>query len=283
MRVLITGANGMLARATIAHCRERGDEVIALTRQELDISNRTQVFSVFEDYKFDGVINCAAYTDVDGSETNVERCYAANALGVENLALASKEHDCLFVTVSTDYVFDGTKSGFYTQRDTPNPQSVYGKAKLEGEIRARNAYARTVIVRSGWIYGEGGNNFLSKVADLLKLQKPIKAIGDSFGTPTFADDLAKRLRELLELDMPFVFHVTNAGEGTSYAGFCKKVCEIKGWDLNLIEEIPASSLNRPAPRPKNSRLACVLSEKIGLEPLQNWENALKEFLQKLSD
>lgn len=269
----------MLARATIKYCRENGDRVIALTRQELDISNRTRVFDIFSKYKPEAVINCAAYTDVDGSELNVEKCYAANALGVENLAIASKEHDSVFVTVSTDYVFDGTKEGFYTQRDTPNPQSVYGKAKLEGEIRARNVYARTIIVRSGWIYGEGGNNFLSKVANILKAGKPVKAISDSFGTPTFADDLAKRLRELVDLDLPLIFHVTNSGEGTNYSGFCAKICEMIGLESNLVEEISSDSLNRPAPRPKNSRLACLLSERLGLKPLQNWESALKQFLQ----
>lgn len=281
MRILVTGANGMLARATVASCLERGDEVIALTRQELDISNRTQVFEVFEEYKPEAVINCAAYTDVDGSELNIERCYAANALGVENLALASKEHDSILVTVSTDYVFDGSKEGFYTQRDTPNPKSIYGKAKLEGEVRAKNAYARTIIVRSGWIYGEGGKNFLSQVAEVLRGQKRVKAISDTFGTPTFADDLARRLRELIELDLPLIFHVTNKGEGTSYAGFCKKICEIMGWKTDLVEEIPASSLNRPAPRPKNSRLACLLGERLGLEPLQDWQAALERFLRKV--
>lgn len=278
MKILITGANGMVARATAEYCREIGDEVSALTRQELDISHKDAVFDVFGREKFDGVINCAAFTDVDGSETNIEKCYAGNSLGVENLALAAKEIDCVFVTISTDYVFDGTNSGFYTQRDTPNPNGIYGKAKLDGEIRARNANARSIIVRSGWIYGHGGTNFLSVMHNLLAEGKSIKAIYDSFGTPTFADDLAKRLRELAELDLPCTFHVTNAGEGTSYAGFAEKVCEIKGFDKNLLERASADSLKRPAPRPKSSKLACLFSEKFGLKPLRNWEDALKEFL-----
>lgn len=279
MRILITGANGMVARATIRHCESIGDEVVSLSRQELNIADKRVVFEVFRREKFDAVINCAAYTDVDGSETNIEKCYAANAAGVENLALASKEIDCRFVTISTDYVFDGANKDFYTQRDTPNPQGVYGKAKLEGEIRARNAYARSVIVRSGWIYGTGGTNFLSVMHNLLAEGKTIKAIYDSFGTPTFANDLAKRLRELAALDLPAIYHVTNAGEGTSYAGFAEKVCEIKGFDKNLLERASANSLKRPAPRPQSSKLACLFSEKFGLKPLQNWEDALQEFLE----
>ena len=268
----------MVARAAIKYCQSIGDEVVALTRQELDVADKDAVFDVFKREKFEAVLNCAAFTDVDGAETNIENCYAANAFGVENLALASKEIDCAFVTISTDYVFDGAKTDFYTQRDTPNPNGVYAQSKLEGEIRARNANARSIIVRSGWIYGPGGTNFLSVLHNLLAQGKSIKAIYDSFGTPTFADDLARRVRELAKLDLPCLFHVTNAGAGTSYAGFARKVCEIKGFDQNLLEEVSHAGLKRPAPRPVSSKLACLFSEKFGLEPLRNWETALAEFL-----
>jgi dTDP-4-dehydrorhamnose reductase len=279
MKTLITGANGMVARAASRYCRSIGDEVTALSREELDIADRDTVFKVFRREKFNVVLNCAAYTDVDGSETNVEKCFATNAVGVENLALAAKEIECALVTISTDYVFDGSNSGFYTQRDTPNPLGIYGKAKLEGEIRARNAYARSIIVRSGWIFGTGGTNFLSVMHNLLASGKSIKAIYDSYGTPTFADDLAKRLRELAALDLPAIYHVTNSGEGASYAGFAEKVCQLKGFDLNLLEKASSDSLKRPAPRPQSSKMACLFSEKFGLNPLPDWEDALKTFLR----
>ena len=280
MKILITGANGMVARATAKYCESIGDEVIALTRQELDIADRTAVLEKFESEKFDAAINCAAFTDVDGSEREVEKCYAANGRGVENLAFAAKEIDCRFVTISTDYVFDGEKSGFYTQRDTPNPHGVYAQSKYLGENLAQRAYARSIIVRSGWIYGDGGTNFLSVMHNLLAEGKTIKAIYDSFGTPTYAGDLARRLRELAELDLPCIFHVTNSGAGTSYAGFAEKVCEIKGFDKNLLERASADSLKRPAPRPRSSKLACLFSERFGLKPLPHWEDALREFLRK---
>lgn len=268
----------MVARAAIKYCEAVGDEVVAVTRQELDIADKTAVFEIFRRENFDAAINCAAYTDVDGSEREVETCFAANSTGVENLALAAKETNSGFVTISTDFVFDGTNSDFYTQRDTPNPLGVYGKAKLDGEIRARNAYARSIIVRSGWIYGAGGTNFLSVMDNLLADGKKIKAIYDSFGTPTFGNDLAKRLRELAELDLPAIYHVTNSGAGTSYAGFAEKLCELKDYDLSLLERASAESLKRPAPRPQSSKMACLFSEKFGLEPLPHWEDALKEFL-----
>jgi len=280
MKVLITGANGMVARAAVEHCRSIGDDVTALSHSEMDIANYQGVRSVFESVAPDAVLNCAAYTNVDGAETDQQAAYDANATGVENLAQASKEIDSRFVTISTDYVFDGTKTGFYTQRDTPLPHGVYAMTKYYGELLARNTYARSVIVRSGWIFGAGGTNFLSVIADLLSAGKPIKAISDAFGTPTFADDLARRLRELAELDLPGVFHVTNAGEGTSYLGFAEKACELGGFDKGSIESISMKELSRPAPRPASSKLACLFSERLGLSPLPHWETALAKHLDR---
>lgn len=279
MKILITGANGMVARAAIDYCRLIGDQVIALTRRELDISDRKAIFNVFAVEKPQAILNCAAYTDVDGAESNKADCYRANADGVENLASAAKTIDAAFVTISTDYVFDGLKTGFYTQRDTPNPKGVYAESKLAGEIRARNCYARSIVVRSGWIYGSGGTNFLSVMHNLLHAGKPIKAIADAYGTPTYAGDLAKRLRELAELNLPAVYHITNAGAGASYADFARKVAEIKSFDGNLIESVSGKDLQRPAPRPVSSKLACLFSEKFGLAPLRNWDEALTEFLK----
>lgn len=279
MKILITGANGMVARAAIEYCRELGDEVSAYNRQDLDIADKTRVSEIFESERPEAVLNCAAYTDVDASETNVEQCYAANSLGVENLALASKNIDCAFVTISTDYVFGGEKSGFYTQRDTPNPLGVYAKSKLDGEIRARNAYARSIIVRSGWIFGKGGTNFLSVMHKLLAEGKTIKAISDSYGTPTFAGDLAKRLCELAALDLPTVYHVANSGAATTFEKFAEEVCRLKGYDPELIQSVSMTDLKRPAPRPVNSPLACLFSERFGLSPLPDWKNALSRFLE----
>lgn len=279
MKVLITGANGMVAKAAIKYCQSIGDEVVAKTRQELDISDREDVFSLFESEKFDAVLNCAAYTNVDGAETKQVVCLLANDAGVRNLALASKKINSAFVTISTDYVFDGTKGDFYTQRDTPNPRGIYAHSKFVGEKSAQNNYARSIVVRSGWIFGEGGTNFLSVMHKLLAEGKSIKAISDSFGTPTFANDLARRLRELAELDLPAIYHVTNEGEGATFAEFAEKVCELKGFDKSLVERVSMDSLSRPAPRPRDSRLRCLFSEKFGLSPLQHWEKALAEFLQ----
>jgi dTDP-4-dehydrorhamnose reductase len=280
MRVLVTGANGMVARAVVKHCASLGDEVLALSRAELDISNRGSILSIMGGVRPEAVINCAAFTDVDGSETDTAACFAANARGVENLAIACRRVEAAFVTISTDYVFDGSNPGFYTQRDTPNPLGVYAKAKREGEIRAFAAYPRSVIVRSGWIYGEHGTNFLSVIPRLLSERRTIKAISDSYGTPTFAGDLAARLRELAAADLPGVYHVTNSGPGCSYLEFAEKICEIGGFDRNLLEPISHAELKRPALRPASSKLACLISEKLGFDPMRDWEEALIDLIKQ---
>jgi dTDP-4-dehydrorhamnose reductase len=278
MKVLITGANGMVARAAVEHCRSLGDEVVGVTRQELDIADRDVVFRSLDTIRPKLVLNCAAYTDVDGAETNVDVSYAANSTGPENLAAATKEFESIFVTISTDYVFDGENDGFYTEDDKPNPQGVYAKSKLEGEVRAAAANPESIIVRSGWIYGHHGTNFLSVMHKLLSGGKKITAISDSFGTPTYAGDLVVRLRELAELKTSGVFHATNSGPGTSYLEFAKTVAEIGGYDPDLVGAVSKDSLQRPAPRPTSSKLACVRSEALGLSPVRDWREALMDFL-----
>ena len=268
----------MVASAARAHCGSIGDDVVALTRQELDIADRDAVFRMLQSERPDAVLNCAAYTDVDGAETNPEASRRANVDGVQFLAEAAGEIDARFVTISTDYVFDGTDTGLYTEEAPPNPKGIYAETKYEGELAAAKANDRSIIVRSGWIYGIGGTNFLSVMHRLLGEGKRIKAIRNSYGTPTYALDLARRLRDLSATGASGIFHVTNSGAGTSYLGFAEKVCELGGFDPALIEPVSHEDLKRPAPRPVSSKLASVRMEEIGLEPLPDWEDALAGFL-----
>src|SRR4051812_5256851 len=262
----------MVGRAVVEHCRACGDEVMAHNHRSLDITDERAVSQTFKNESPDVVINCAAWTDVDGCETDRERAFAVNASAVETLALNSRSARAVFVTISTDYVFDGTKEGFYTQRDDPTPTSVYGAAKLEGERRAQAASARTIVVRSGWIFGSGGRNFLSTVIERAYGGERLKAISDAYGTPTYANDLARRLRELAEMDIPGVYHVVNSGAGASYQEFTQAVLKAANCEAVEIEPVLMDTLKRPAPRPRNSRLRCLLSEAIGLPPLPDWES-----------
>jgi dTDP-4-dehydrorhamnose reductase len=277
LRVLVAGAGGLVGRAVASHCGARGDEVLAATHSSLDIADASAVESVIQRFRPEAAINCAAWTDVDACESNAQKAFAVNAEGPENLAAACRRTGAQLITISTDYVFDGMKEGFYTQRDDPNPLSVYGKSKLEGERRAQTACSRTTIVRTGWIFGPGGTNFLSKVIELSERGVRLNAISDSWGTPTYAVDLAKRLRELADVDVPGFYHVVNAGEGSTYYDFARESLERAGLDPSVVAPINAATLTRPAPRPRNSRLLCLLSEALGLEPMRSWKECLTEF------
>ncbi len=268
----------MVGRALCEFCEASGDTIFAYAHAQLDIANAEGVWRAVSNDKPDAVINCAAWTNVDGCESDVERAFAVNARGPENLARASRDFNAAFVTISTDYVFDGTKEGFYTQDDAPNPQSVYGRAKLEGERLSLMAYDRAIVVRTGYIFGRGGTNFLSTVVERARRGEKLKAITDTYGTPTSATDLAERLRQLAELKVPGVYHVANSGPGVTFEEFTRKVVALIGNSEAVVEPISSETLNRPAPRPRNSRLRCLRSEKLGLPPLRDWEAALEEFV-----
>jgi dTDP-4-dehydrorhamnose reductase len=281
LKVIVTGAGGMVGQAVRHECERQGDEVVAYDRESLDIANAELTLTTFERDRPNAVINCAAWTDVDGCERDPGRAHSANSLGPENLARACRRVQATFVTISTDYVFAGDRDGFYTQRDDPNPQSVYALAKLDGERRAQLAYARTVIVRSGFIFGPGGRNFLSTIGQTLRRGERIKAIADAWGTPTYAKHLAVRLRELAQRDLPGVYHVVNSGEGATYEEFARVLVEALDLPQTLVEGFSAADLKRPAARPRNSRLRCLLSGAIGLEPLPSWQDAVRDFAHGL--
>ncbi len=268
----------MVGRAVCDLCRVSGDSVLAYDHRGLDISHADDVLRTLQEGNPDVVINCAAWTDVDGCEHDKERAFAANARGPENLANASHEMNSAFVTISTDYVFDGTKEGLYTEKDEPNPQSVYGLSKLEGERLAQKAYPATIVVRSGFIFGPGGSNFLSTIVERARRGEKIKAITDAYGTPTYARDLAVRLRELAQLNRPGIFHVANAGNGASYEQFAREAILMAGCVGVEVEGVQTDSLKRPAPRPHNSRLRCLYSDALGLPSLPDWRDALREFV-----
>ncbi|HLL73703.1 MAG TPA: dTDP-4-dehydrorhamnose reductase [Pyrinomonadaceae bacterium] len=278
MRILITGAGGMVGAALAAHCRALGDEVFAHERASLDITRSAGVREVFARERPEAVVNCAGWTDVDGCERDPARARLVNSDAVEILAAESRRAGASFVTISTDYVFRGDRDGFYTQRDDPDPQSAYARSKLEGERRAQAATARCSVVRTGWIFGPGGRNFLARVVELARAGGPLRAIDDAFGTPTYAPHLARRLRELAALDLPGVYHVVNAGDGTSFEGYAREALRVAGCDDSGLEGVPMDSLGRPAPRPRNSRLRCLLSPALGLAALPDWRDALREFV-----
>jgi dTDP-4-dehydrorhamnose reductase len=275
---MITGAAGLVGRAVAQDWTRAGDQIFGFDHAALDITDEHEVNAAIDRETPEVLINCAAWTDVDGCELNPERAQTVNARGPEVLARACRRARALLITISTDYVFDGEKDGFYTQRDHPNPQSAYALSKLEGERRAQIAWARTIVVRSGYIFGAGGTNFLSSIVERARRGERLRAINDSYGTPTYAPHLAARLRQLAQLDLPGTYHVVNSGEGASFEDFARLALTDAGLDLDLIEGVSMRMLTRPAPRPRNSRLRCLLSEAIGLAEMPSWKTGVRHFL-----
>ena len=278
MKILVTGAAGLVGRALVERCAASGDEVLAYDHRGLDIGDAAAVQNVVQEQRPEAIVNCAAWTDVDGCESDPAKAERVNAFGPENLARAARDVNAVLVTISTDYVFDGAKEGFYTQRDQPSPISVYGKYKLAGERRAQAAHARTIVVRSGYIFGPGGKNFLSTLIARAERGETLKAIADYWGTPTYGHDLAIRLRELAVLDLPGLYHVVNDGDGASFESFAREALRLAGLDDARLEVVRGDSLGRPAPRPHNSRLKCLLSPALGLAALRPWQAALADLI-----
>ena len=282
MKLLITGAGGLVGRATVEHCAREGNQIVGLDHASLDITDDREVNAAFDRERPDVVINCAAWTDVDGCELDPGRAWKVNAEGPERLARACRNIGALLITISTDYVFDGEKDGFYTQRDQPNPQSVYARSKLDGERRAQGAWSRTIVVRSGYIFGVGGRNFVSTVLEGARRGERLQAIRDCFGTPTYAVHLARQLYRLVQLDLPGIYHVVNGGEGASFESFARAAIHAAGLDDTLVQSISLTELPRHAPRPRNSRLRCLLTEAIKLQPLPHLQDAIREFVTSQS-
>jgi dTDP-4-dehydrorhamnose reductase len=278
VKVMITGAAGLVGRAVAEDWARAGDQIVGFDHAALDITNEHEVDATIDRERPEVLINCAAWTDVDGCELNPERAQRANARGPEVLAQACRRIGALLITISTDYVFDGDKDGFYTQRDQPNPQSAYAVSKLAGERLAQIAWARTIIVRSGYIFGKGGTNFLSSIVERARRGERLRAINDSYGTPTYAPHLAGRLRQLAQLDLPGTYHVVNSGAGASFEDFARLALADAGLNIDLIEGVSMSTLRRPAPRPRNSRLRCLVSEAIGLAEMPSWKTGVRDFV-----
>jgi dTDP-4-dehydrorhamnose reductase len=278
VRALITGAAGLVGRAVAEDWARAGDQIVGCDHAALDITDEHEVNATIDRERPEVVVNCAAWTDVDGCEINPARAQTVNARGPELLALACRRVGAQLITLSTDYVFDGAKEGFYTQRDQPNPQSAYAVSKLDGERRAQIAWARTMVIRTGYVFGSGGTNFLSSMVQRAQRGERLRAINDSYGTPTYVRDLAGRLRQLAQMDLPGTYHVVNAGEGATFEDFARLALAAAGLDLTLIEVVSMDTLARPAPRPRNSRLSCLVSTAIGLGEMPFWKTAVRDFV-----
>ncbi|MGC8861367.1 MAG: dTDP-4-dehydrorhamnose reductase [Armatimonadota bacterium] len=289
MRILVTGACGMLGRLVCSACGQEHDAIptdVLGDCEHLDITNTTQVFDAIERLRPGTVIHCAAMTDVDGCERDPDRAHLVNAVGTWNLACACASIDCPIVYVSTDYVFDGEKNNPYTEFDQPNPVSAYGASKLAGEQAVRELCRKHYVVRTSWVFAPHGKNFALTILNLAdariaggETNKPLTVVADQIGSPTYAKDLAEFLVSLVGSPMYGIYHFTNSGSCSWYEFACA-ILEAAGKTQVRIEPIKSEDWPTPTKRPKYSVLRHYKMELLGRDRARPWQDAVREFVQE---
>ena len=275
MKILITGSNGMLAKAVKNEFKD--NELICTDVQDLDITDLTAVEKYVEDVKPELIINCAAYTAVDKAEDEEELVYKINAIGPKNLAIAAKKNDAVLIHVSTDYVFGGDRdvSEDYSEDDEKNPQAVYGTTKLAGEEFIKQECEKFYIFRTAWLYGDG-KNFVKTMISLSETHDELKVVNDQHGSPTYAVDLASIIHQAVEKKIPYgIYNSTNLGYTTWY-DFTKLIFSIKNINTKVIP-LSSEEFASKAKRPKNSQMSKDKLLKNGII-IPKYEDALERYL-----
>jgi dTDP-4-dehydrorhamnose reductase len=280
MKVLVTGANGQLGHDIVAVCGAAGDDVVAVGRSELDVTERSDVAATVAAIRPDVVMHCAAWTAVDDCEGDPDRAFAVNADAVRWVREAGELVGAHLLTISTDYVFDGTLDRPYHERDTPNPRSVYGRSKLAGEVEAGPA---STIVRTSWVCGAHGTNMVRTVLRLAAEHQTLAFVDDQRGCPTFTSDLAPMLRRLALERRAGIHHVTNQGAVTWYE-FVRDIVSSIGKDPAIVRPISSADLVPPraAERPVNGVLDNAVLREAGLPLLRDYRQPLAELVAQLS-
>lgn len=272
MKVLLAGAAGQVGLELSKLLPEKGHSVVALTREDLDITDRTAVRQAIESSSPDLVINAAAYTDVDGCETKKELAHEVNALGPRNLAIACEEFGCAILHVSTNYVFDGKMDRPYETQDEPNPISVYGRTKLAGEEYVGSLSTRWYVVRTAGVYGEG-KNFVRTMLRVGRERNEVRVKDDEIVSPTYARDLAAGILTLAEKKPYGLYHLVNAGSCSWYE-FAAEIFRLSSLGTEVVP-VESSEYPLPAPRPANGVLSGT-----GSPRLRHWREALAEYLER---
>ncbi|MEK5204707.1 dTDP-4-dehydrorhamnose reductase [Bacillus sp. FSL R10-2789] len=279
MKVLVTGAKGQLGQDVLCLLENQPWEVFGFGREELDITNEEQVREKVLSIKPDIIIHTAAYTQVDQAESDEEAAFNVNAEGTKYLAKAAEAVGAKFCYVSTDYVFDGTKNEPYKADDQTNPQTVYGKSKLVGEQYTQEYCSKNYIVRTSWVFGLYGNNFVKTMLRLAEDRKELGIVHDQVGSPTYTADLARFIIDLVQTDKYGIYHGSNSGICSWYE-FAKEIFEQSNIEI-MINPLTTEDFPRPAARPKYSVLDKGMIEQNGFESFQDWKKSLKDFLNKL--
>jgi dTDP-4-dehydrorhamnose reductase len=275
MRVLVVGAAGMLGRDVIEAFEARGHEVVPLTHDDLDIVDGPRVDATVGEIEPDALVNCAAWTDVDGAEAHEREAMDINDTGAGLLAVAAGTVGASVVYPSSDYVFDGAKGAPYVESDLPHPISAYGRSKLAGETSVAAANSRHIIVRSAWLFGLGGRNFVETMIRLGREQPEVLVVSDQVGSPTYTRHLATAIAMLTESEEYGIHHVSGAGS-CSWFEFAQEIFDQAALPARVMAA-RTEMLDRPAPRPPYSVLE---SEQRNPVVLPDWRAALAEYMNE---
>ena len=276
MRILVTGAKGQLGTGVLKVLQERSVEHRGVDIDDFDISDQEAVNTNLEKYLPDTVIHCAAYTAVDAAEENAELCLRINKDGTENLARVCSKINAEMIYISTDYVFNGEGNTPYETNAPKGPLQIYGKSKLAGEEAVMQYLDKYYIVRTSWVFGENGTNFVKTMLKLAQTRTEINVVDDQIGSPTYTPDLASLLCDLVQSGKHGVFHATNEGF-CSWAEFAEESLKIINSSCR-IKRIPTEQFPTKALRPRNSRLSKTSLSKAGFSLLPEWNDALERYI-----
>ncbi|MED9904880.1 MAG: dTDP-4-dehydrorhamnose reductase [Lachnospiraceae bacterium] len=277
MKVLVTGVKGQLGYDVVNELQKRGMEAVGVDIEEMDITDAAGVHEVITKAAPDAVIHCAAYTAVDAAEDNIELCRRVNADGTANVARACKELDIKMIYISTDYVFDGQGERPWEPDDERHPLNVYGQTKYEGELAVQKALEKYFIVRIAWVFGVNGKNFVKTMLRLSENNSRITVVNDQFGSPTYTDDLARLLVDMVLTDKYGIYHATNEGICTWYDFACE-IFRQAGIEMEVVP-VSAAEYKAKAKRPENSRMNKDKLVQNGFERLPSWQDALKRYME----
>ena len=278
MKVLIIGSEGMLGH-DLVDTLSAENEISTTTIDTLDITDINKTIKTVKEINPDVVVHAAAFTNVDGSESNPDLAYKVNVLGTRNVAVACSEADSALVYICTDYVFDGTKGSPYYEYDQTNPLSVYGKTKHLGEVYIRDILNKFYIVRTAWLYGFHGPNFVTTMLNLAKTNDSISVVNDQIGSPTYTVDLANAIASLIKKPAYGIYHVTNS-EHCSWYEYAQEIFDIAGIDIEL-KPVTTEEFSSPAPRPKYSVLENYNWKMEGFQEIRSYKEALRAYMDLL--
>ncbi|WP_243521142.1 dTDP-4-dehydrorhamnose reductase [Bacillus pseudomycoides] len=277
-KIVITGANGQLGRQFSKGFLSSPYDVHSLGKKEMNVVNYEEVCSVLEKLAPSIIIHCAAYTKVDLAEINKNEAFFVNATGTRNIAIAAERIKAKLVYISTDYVFNGMKETGYSEHDIPSPINVYGASKYVGEKFVQEFHTRYFIVRTSWLYGKYGKNFVETMLNLAIVNKQIRVVNDQYGSPTYAKDLVNCVKRIMETDLYGIYHVSNEGVCSRFE-FAKRIFSLANMDIQLIP-VSTNEFETVASRPSYSALQHTMLKLNGLCHMRSWEDALKEYMAR---